>query len=203
MNPQAADRESLHQGAYVVAPDRGLLTVTVHASAATLAEALTTTTNSASALVDALKAVPGCEARLADVDLPHATGQDHYGASAEVFVDVDLRQLATVAERAARLASCLRVLDEELRRVAKVDALGMTPTTPLLTVDNPKEHLDVLLRRAAASLQAAKIEGTTPPLFPDERRCVPTGEVIVTSRRLSGLALEPQLECRVAPGGAG
>jgi hypothetical protein len=186
--------ESLDQG-YRVAPDRAIYAMTLHASAKTVAAAAALLTAEVAALETASAAA--CPSTWMDHAAPSGAG-DEWSTSAELRLDVDLRGLATVAERRARIDACAAAIAPRITDAwsdVGQDRRYVGAAGPVLTVDQPDLHRDALLERVRARLSWAAAATGAPQLHPTDLRCVPDGTVNVLDRRLSGVQLGLSMPC--------
>ncbi|MEZ4238279.1 MAG: hypothetical protein R3F59_19435 [Myxococcota bacterium] len=179
--------------AYEVAPDRALVSVAVRARADDRAAA-------GQRLRTALDRVTGggseagCTVEIADY-APPSPASDGVRAMAALVADVPLAEVGTVRERMDRLDACLDAIAQ-----VQLDDVDVTIGDPVPRVDHPEAHYAALADAfAAAGARAATVAGA----HPEDRRCVPTGEVLVGQGRLSGVALSLDLSCHVATAAAG
>jgi hypothetical protein len=152
---------------YRVAPDRAVLPVGVSAE-------------DPRAAVDALaKALPaGCTLRITGYVPPRRI---------DAAMDVSFAGMADVRARMDQLDRCLAPF------AGRSDAaLGETQWV----VDHPEQHFDALAERLVATQQAAA-SIVAPGVHPEDRRCVPTGAVLPSDPRISGVALALEVTCSV------
>jgi hypothetical protein len=183
-------------GAWTVPPDRALVPVSIVAPGDDFAAAAAALRGRIEAVASA-GAAAACEVRVVDYTPPHRAPRGELQAQADLVADVSLVGLATVVERMDRLDACLTAL----RSAAPEDQRSIGAAE--LRVDAPEASFDPLaVRFAADQARAASVAGAQ--AHPEDRRCVPSGRVLVKRPRLSGVELELDVECRIersaAPG---
>lgn len=170
--------------AYRVAPDRGLVAVAVRAQDDDPAQAAALVGATMERLTAALPA--GCTLRATDY-APPIDGV----ATLSATLDVAFPDPAFPA-RIDHLDACLAAL--------RVDPQGvqLAVGAPVWTVDHPEAHFAALAERLTRA-QTAAASIIAPGVHPGDRRCVPSGEVLVGERRLDGVELRLDVTCAVAP----
>lgn len=136
----------------------------------------------------AVARIEGCAFVLVDARID--PGQFDDGATAHAGIDVDLSGLATTLERVDRVAACTAAATPTRDNGWNV-MLG--PIAP--RVSEPRGHFDALAERFVAAQTAARIQG--PGVHPEDRRCVPTGEVVQTEATLAAVGLALGVDCRI------
>lgn len=196
--PGAEGYPALDQ-AFRVPPDRALVAVTIDVRQATVAETSSALTAEVTALEQALGIQ--CVATVLDYGPPTASGDQSRTATAEVRVDIDLRGLPGVTERREKIDACLAMIEPLLTpqewKSAGAGKRQVRRSAPVLAVDSPEQHRDVLLERERPRLTWAAAATVAAQLHPLDLRCVLDGSVIVGDRRLSGVVLTLGMPCRI------
>lgn len=200
--PQSAEGYAALDAAYVVAPDSAAVAVTVEVQQATVALTSASLTSEITALEAAVSGQ--CIATVLDASPATRHGDGDWASSAEVRVNVDLRGLPGVAERRARIEACLAPIEPLLTPDGWSDlktGVGrrhVRRSDVTLLLDSSESHRDALLKRAITAMNWSATAGGAPQLHPEDVRCVTHGAVAVAARRLSGLVLTLDMDCRLA-----
>ena len=196
-------RQAELEGEFIVPPDRARLEVSVVTFIeGTRAVATSTLGDWVKRFTASVDNVPGCRAQVMEIGVAShtkETAQQH----ATVIVEVALQGLETVAARSQKVNACASVVDDQLlegRPRSKLRSYGTFANKAgvwELTVDNPRTHLPTLMERASARLEPLANMQLAPQMRPLDRRCVPTGEVLVRAAAFAGVWLVPELLCDV------
>jgi len=194
--PDPAHFEDALHGAIWVAPDRALVSLESSIEATSRAAAL----ERVRATADALRARgegEGCAASIWSFGPIAGHGEAHI-ASATLRLDIDLRGLATPADRQARIEACLAPLYD--LPADTFEGLHLRIGEARVTVDDPSAHRARLLERRFAELRAVEAMADAPAQFrATGLRCTSSGQVSITQRTLSGVRLEVDFACRPEP----
>lgn len=151
------------------------------------------------ALSTALSDAPGCTLEVRSYTAPEIYGGS-WSAQARLVVDVAFDELLDVRLRMDRLDSCSAVVAARLSDEVEVEDdtwLSVGTAGPTFVVDAPERHVAALAERLLRQQQAAAAIGGAPQLHPEDRRCVPTGEVTVGERSIAGVELVLVAPCRI------
>lgn len=185
--------------AYRVPPDRAWIPVHHSRRAETAPAAGDAAKSDYEAIAAAVNAVEGCTFVLLNATIDTGPGETTVQSALGVWVD-----LAGAGDPEARFGR-IHACTVPLTTFAADDAgdtrgFHVGEATPI--VDDPEAHYVELADRFVARQQAAA--GVTGPgLHPEDRRCVPTGEVTVVSASLAGVELALDVVCRIPTEGAG
>jgi hypothetical protein len=190
-DPSSFEAE-LH-GRYSVPPERAILRADLQLARASSAEATRAGATARAALVRVFGEAEHCEARVIDIGPTTRVAWDDWSASSLLRVDVDLRGAADVESRSARIEACTAIF---FREDPDLENVHVRIGTPLLTIDDPSSHREVLLERELARLRAVAAQPDAPAQFSAATlECTSTGEVRIVDRTLSGIALAVDLGC--------
>lgn len=185
--------EAQLHGDVAVPPDRALVSLEATVQATTRAAALEHINAMAGALREHGESAEGCAISTHTFSAVRGGGEA-FSASVTLRLDVDLRGLASPADRHARIESCVapfHALPED-----GFEGLRLSLGEPRVTIDDPSAHRERLLERRFAELRAVAGVMDAPPQFHAAAlRCTSSGQVTITQRSLSGVHLAVDFTC--------
>lgn len=186
---EAADR------GYVVAPDRALMRVRVSGDGESGAAARGALKSAMDAVQQAAKA-GGCAATVAEYTTPRPGGWDGWKGSAELRVEVDLREAPDVGARIAAVDGCIGPIAELSDREGDGQHIDVAMSGLMYSLDDPDGHAAALWARHGERLARVSAAAGAPQMHPEDLRCTTQGNVSVVSRSISGIGLELDMGCR-------
>jgi hypothetical protein len=198
----AARAERAQDTTLLVPPDAALLEVICRVGGPSREKVRAERDRLASMARDDVAACDGTSVALTDRRDPHLIADDRFAAVDEWLVTVELTGLETVDDRAARIAAVEHALDAMVGSMSSwlgrsKDGLVQREAARLIVRD-VWAHAPALLERERRRLAALQPQ-VGPGYAPQALRSVPTGEIEVVSRRLSGVELRLGLDRQRQP----
>ncbi len=201
-NGFAAMRQAELEGALIVAPDRARTEVNVTTVVeGNRAKASATLEDWVKRFESAVKRMPGCSTTVVHLSLPTKAGETNAQQAATLVVEMALQGVSSVSDRVQKVGRCAAVVADMMspRSRSKRSRVGTFASARAwsLSVDQPQSHLATLLKRKSERFQAMRGLTLASQLKPEDRRCVPTGEVVTRMAAYAGIWLEAELLCDV------
>lgn len=186
--------------AYVVAPDRALLSVRVVGQGDDATQAQAALRSGIDQVLAAAKR-GGCAASIEEYAPTRPGGWTGWRGQAQLRVEIDLREATDVPSRMAALDACLLPIAALADRDEDAEGREVSLSAPLFGVDDASSHTAALWARHAERLSRVSVAAAAPQLHPEDLRCVSHGDVSVRARSITGVQLGLDLSCRtVGPG---
>jgi hypothetical protein len=198
----AARAERSGDATLLVPPDAALLEVVCRVNGPSREKVRAERDRLASMARDDVAACDGTTIELTDRRDPHLIGDERFAAHDEWLITIDLEGLSSVDERAARIAAVEHALDAMAASLSSWlgrNREGLVQREAArVVVRDVWTHAPALIELERRRLAALQLK-LGPGYAPEALRSVPTGDIEVVSRRLSGVELRLGVERQRQP----